>query len=330
MKKLGIVLPTYNRSRYALECVELLLPQLLRNREAVSLLITDNASPDDTEKMLRPFSVQYPELITYIKQAENIGPHANFYYGIKHIDAEYIYLLGDDDKVSPFFAETILLLIHANPKVGMIHFNYLEGAKSLNNIKVHRAEIKSQSLCKHYHSGSEFIKEMLVSPSFISSNVFRKDCMLKGMKENFHEDCYGYDWLVCLYTGVIDTPCLYFEVPLVIQRYGGYYKKFALNTILGQHKVFEYLSDLIPNVLNLWREDVRFQKSWDAISVIKTIPQDKKFYINWYPEIKKGLGNWWQIFNLSIAIHMPELFSKWWFAIVSVVNKIILHKRRKG
>ena len=329
MKKLGVVLPTYNRCKYAKEGVEILLPQLLKNIDEVCLLITDNASPDDTEQKLRPYAKRYPELITYVRQKENIGPHANFYYGIKNIDAEYVYLLGDDDLVCPSFVQTILQLLKDNPDVGMIHFNYLEGSSDLKRVKVHKTSVTDNSLCKYYQSGKSFVEDMLISPSFMSSDVFRKECMLKGLETNYHEDCYGYDWLVCLYTGVIDRQCIYYEMPLVVQRYGGEYQKFALNTIIGQHKTFEYVSDMIPDILSLWKRDLISQNSWNVIAVIKTITKDRKFYKLWYGEMKNCLGNQWQRFNLYIAIFIPVFFSIPLLTVMDVLNKLCLYKKNK-
>ncbi len=48
---LTIAIPTYNRSRYLREFLEALLPQI-ESAGDVELLISDNASPDDTAQML--------------------------------------------------------------------------------------------------------------------------------------------------------------------------------------------------------------------------------------------------------------------------------------
>lgn len=308
MKKLGVVLPTYNRCKYAKEGVDILLPQLLRNRGEVCLLITDNASPDETEQQLKPYAEKYPELITYVKQKENIGPHANFYYGIKHIDSEYVYLLGDDDLVSPNFVQIILHLLEYNPKVGMIHFNYLEGQSDLKRIKVHKTSVTDYSLCKHYQDGKLFVEDVLISPSFMSSDVFRKECMLKGLETNYHEDCYGYDWLVCLYTGVVDKPCIYYEMPLVVQRWGSWYPESALNTILGQQRVFDYLSDYFPNISSKWKERTS-NNGIETIRVVLTITKNKRLYKSYYGELKNCLINPLHRFCLFVATYTPPFIS---------------------
>lgn len=320
MKKLGIVLPTYNRCKYAHESVLALLPQLKKNTENVSLLITDNASPDSTEEMLRPLAVQYPEIITYVRQPKNIGPHANFYYGIKNIDAEYVYLLGDDDLVSPHFVDTILEIIETNSEVGIIHMNYLEGPENLKDVTVHHHEIHDFHLIKNYNDGTSFIKDFMIAPSFMSSNVFRRDCMLDGLKSNYHEDCYGYDWLVCLYTGIINKKCLYYNLPLVVQRWGGAYARFALNTILGQQRVFDYMNPYIPGISEYWRNSV--SGMYSTLSAIKSICSNKKTYKPYFKEIKSCLKSRTHRICLYCALFLPSVIGKIIIDEFKVVSKL--------
>lgn len=324
MKKLGIVFPTYNRCNYAYEGVSALIPQLLRNQEHVSLLITDNASPDSTEEMLKPFAEKYSNFIVYVRQKQNIGPHANFYYGIENIQAEYIYLLGDDDIVSPHLVDILLNLLSSNQEIGMLHFNFLSGVEDLHSVKACHESIRSKSLCLKYSSGWDFVKDFLIAPSFMSSNVFRKDCMLKGMENNYHEDCFGYDWLLCLYSGIVDKECLYYDLPLVVQRFGRVYQNFALNTIVGQHKLFEYLSNKTNDLVSLWEDEVKYQKCYNAIAVISTIPEYRDFYKSKYKDLENCLKSKIQRMCLFVSVYfIPEVSLPILF-LVRIVNKIYL------
>lgn len=320
MKKLGIVLPTYNRAKYALEGIQALMPQLLHNSDRTCLLISDNASTDDTEKVLKPFAEKYPDIIRYVKQSENIGPHANFYFGIKNIDAEYVYLLGDDDLVSPNFIDIILNILDNNQDVGIVHMNYLEGPEDLKEVSIHHRHINNIRLIKIFNEGTEFIKEMLISPSFISSNVFRRDCMLEGLKSNYHEDCYGYDWLVCLYTGLVNKKCLFYNLPLVVQRWGSPYPRFALNTLLGQQRVFDYMDPYIPGTSELWRNHV--SSMYSTLSVIRTICADKKLYKPYYKEINSCLRSRVHRFSLLSALFLPSVIGKIIIDIFKIVSKL--------
>ena len=306
MKKLGIVLPTFNRCTFAKDCVDNLLPQLLWNKENTCLLITDNSSPDDTEVFLRPYSEQYPDLIKYVRQKENIGPHANFYYGVNNIDAEYVFLLGDDDIIAPNFISTILMLINIYKGVGLMHFNHIVISPNQKEIFLYQFKFNLKSLIRKYSSGAEFIEEYLTTPSFMSSIVFRKECMLDGFKHNYHEECYGYDWLLCLYYGILNYSCIYYPFPLVIQRSGEIYERYALNTILGQQRIFDYMSKYIPNIDNYWKKDIYTNKNREILRVIGTIPQFKDFYAQYYEELKSCLYSRMHQRLLYVAIFFPK------------------------
>ena len=67
----SICIPTYNRSRYLKQSIERYIkqPEFLSGK--VELVISDNASTDDTEQMVREYTSRYPN-IRYFKNPENI------------------------------------------------------------------------------------------------------------------------------------------------------------------------------------------------------------------------------------------------------------------
>lgn len=319
MKKLGIVLLTYNRCHYVVEAINVLIPQLIKNSDSAYLLICDNASTDGTDRYIKPLVEKYPE-IEYVRHDKNMGARANFIYGINNVDAEYVHLHGDDDLCSPYFVDTILSLINCESDIGIIHFNYLEGQSNLQKISIHHRNIHSNSLIVKFNNGLDFVRKLMISPSFMTSNVFSKDCILEGYNNNYQEDCYGYRWLLCLYTGIIRKKCIYYELPLVVQRYGGPYPEFALNTILGQHRVFFYLEDYIPGITSLWMNEVT--KSPNTIRALKSITENRSIYRPFYKEMKICLSTKLHVVCLVVAVFMPKLISVPFFALVMTYYKL--------
>ena len=322
MKKLGIVIPTYNRCELAYVGIKTLLPQLLEYQNDVSLLISDNASQDNTENMLRPFSVQYPNVIEYVKQSKNIGPHANFYFGVREVNSEYVFLLGDDDIVSPYFISIILDLINKHKGVGLIHFNHIQISPDRSVIRLFQRNIQIGSLIVNYENGKSFIKNHLVSPSFMSSVVFRKECMLDGMENFYHDDCFGYDWLLCIYYGILKYPCVYYSIPLVIQRSGEQYKAYALNTIVGQQRIFNYLSQYIEGIDTYWKSCVAEEKYTDVLAVIRSIINYRGFYKDFYLELHNCLLLKKHRVYLWCAISLPSIVSRLLFVIFRIIQRI--------
>ncbi|MFA6435937.1 MAG: glycosyltransferase family 2 protein, partial [Candidatus Gracilibacteria bacterium] len=100
----SIGVPTYNRSRFLREAIDSVLNQTYTNFE---LIISDNASTDDTERLCKEYSNK-DKRIKYFRQKENIGIDANFYFVLNEAHGEYFAWLPDDDLYSPQFIEKLL------------------------------------------------------------------------------------------------------------------------------------------------------------------------------------------------------------------------------
>ena len=89
---LSICIPTYNRARYLRE----LLPAILNQVDVggVEVVVSDNASTDDTAEYLR--TIKHP-CFRWWTNEENIGGDRNFLKCVAEAKGEYIWLLGDDD-----------------------------------------------------------------------------------------------------------------------------------------------------------------------------------------------------------------------------------------
>lgn len=96
---LTIAVPTYNRSRYLAELLEILAPQLAGESD-VELIISDNASIDDTESVVESFCRQGMKC-RYLRNEVNIGSDCNFLRCFREAAGEYFWLFGDDDILVP-------------------------------------------------------------------------------------------------------------------------------------------------------------------------------------------------------------------------------------
>jgi glycosyltransferase involved in cell wall biosynthesis len=90
---------TYNRPGTLRETLESLLPQAGGLPE-VEVLVSDNASTDDTGEVVREFSARYPGL-RYSRNPENVGFDGNVVACIENAAGEYVYFFSDDDLAPP-------------------------------------------------------------------------------------------------------------------------------------------------------------------------------------------------------------------------------------
>lgn len=330
MKLLTIVLPTYKRCKFVEENIIAILPQLIKYKEEVSLLVTDNASNDGTTEVVSRFLNADCD-IKYHCQKENIGAHGNFYWGIDNSESEFVFLLGDDDICSPNFLDSVLPILRENRnKLGILHFNYIMGSPDMKGESLFNTNFENANIVVEYNDASEFIKTYWIGPSFISSLIFRKEIMEKGKKTNYHEDCFGYDWLLAIYTGSIGFTCIYYKMPLLVQRFGNSYPNFALNTILGQYKLFYYLDNYIPGISRQWKKQVASQKYYNVVNVISTIINNKDVYSPIYNDLKCCLDNTIHRLALFISIKVPKIISLPLLKLMIIYNKAMRYIQNNG
>ena len=89
---LSIAIPTFNGAKTICALLDRLLPQIT---DDVELIISDNASTDDTENIIKSYNNS--GIISYHRNDRNIGPDANFFQCMQFARGHFILLLSDDD-----------------------------------------------------------------------------------------------------------------------------------------------------------------------------------------------------------------------------------------
>ena len=87
----SVIMPTYNHAKFIGEAIDSVLNQTYQNLE---LIIIDNYSEDDTEKIVASYE---DDRIIYLKFRNNGIIAASRNHGIKHSPGEYIAFLDSDD-----------------------------------------------------------------------------------------------------------------------------------------------------------------------------------------------------------------------------------------
>jgi len=94
----SILIPTYNRSKHIKRAILSCLSQTYENLE---IIITDNSSNSETEKVISEFDNKN---IKYYKNSENIGPILNWKKAFEFSKGDWIVILPDDDYfLNPFY-----------------------------------------------------------------------------------------------------------------------------------------------------------------------------------------------------------------------------------
>jgi glycosyltransferase involved in cell wall biosynthesis len=132
MSLIEILIPTYNRSSDLKKNLELLNEQIVKDHleTKVSIIISDNCSPDDTQQVVegKINSKTYKIKVSYYRNNENIGLEPNVVQVLSKAKAPYILWLGDDDYLAEGYLAYCLEKIERNPALGCI----ISGLLSIN------------------------------------------------------------------------------------------------------------------------------------------------------------------------------------------------------
>ena len=160
-KVLSLCIPTYNRAACLRQQFLRMLSLSQEQLDCMEILISDNCSTDDTEKIVRQFQDKIP--LIYIRNEENVGPDSNFLQCINKATGKYVWLLGDDDYFLTTHLTELLSLL-SNRSFGLVHI----GAPAKG--KFYQA----------YDDTDSFLSSVGVMITFISANIFRRDLVVRG------------------------------------------------------------------------------------------------------------------------------------------------------
>ena len=166
---LSVAIPTRNRKPLLCELIESILPQLSCS---IQIVISDNASDDDTNNYCTSLlSGHHGQNFKFIQNAINIGMEKNLLRAVSECDGEYVWLMGDDDKIKPGAFEDILYILsmrdYATGLVNYEEFDYYFSCK----LREYRFNITQDNL-------NATIEDMLKAAafffSFLSCHIVRK------------------------------------------------------------------------------------------------------------------------------------------------------------
>lgn len=210
VKKVSIVLPTYNGARYLRESLESILAQTYPDFE---LIVVDGGSTDDTLRIL----ASYPDpRLTLCHQPANSGrlPGA-LSLGFEQSTGEYLTWMQDDDRYDPGALENLVGYLDAHSDIDYVYssFHWIdENGAAIKFCPVGRPdELKVRNPIGHYFMYRRKVYETIggYDPAF------------------FLAEDYEYWIRVFLHFRMaqIDTPLYHYRVhpgSLTIKEYGQY------------------------------------------------------------------------------------------------------------
>lgn len=162
MPTVSIILATYNRGHLLDRSIKSVLNQTYQDYE---LIIVDDGSTDDTEKLVQNFN---SEKIKYIKHKKNKGNPTARNTGIRLAEGDYIAFQDDDDEWMPEKLERqINAYINEPPEVGVVYSQH-------NSIDIHNDPLPQLKVAQRegYIFG-QLLNENHIPPQ---TSLIRKEC----------------------------------------------------------------------------------------------------------------------------------------------------------
>jgi len=123
MKKLQLLIPTYNRTEDLIFNLDLLASEIRENQaqKDVGIIISDNASPDQTQENVKNWVYKNQDIeLIYFRQNENVGLEPNSVKVLELADAEFVMFIGDDDFLCRSYLKFCLEVLNSQKNIGCI------------------------------------------------------------------------------------------------------------------------------------------------------------------------------------------------------------------
>lgn len=236
---LTLCVPTYNRRPYLQRCVESILDAVSRCGAEIELLISDNASSDDTQAYLADLATRV-DYLRVIRQVENIGGERNFRALVKAASGKCVWVIGDDDLLEPAAVSEVLRRILDG--ASCVVCNYSVWDKDLTRVIAARGLQPKRDL--RIDSKNAAMSLFGLNLGYISSVVIDRSLFLTLGEADYESlTSYGFPFMYAAFAGLaVECNLAYIAVPIVVNRSGnsgGYdwYRYF----VRGSSLIFDQL-----------------------------------------------------------------------------------------
>ena len=168
---LSFAIPTYNRAKY-LDQLLGVLSQQLQGESRVELIVSDNASADNTQAVVESYKQQGLP-IRYLRNEVNRGPDFNILQCYERATGKYVWIFGDDDLIAPETMQRILdALCLDRYDLICIRTHSLEADNVRHNDFTPSSDLElatAEDLARHIHVFFTFISGIIVNKERVSS-----------------------------------------------------------------------------------------------------------------------------------------------------------------
>lgn len=190
-KLLSICIPTYNRAEVLKLSLSAILKGASEYQNEIEVIVSDNASTDGTQEVLRELKKEYPFLNVF-KNENNLGPNGNFFkLSDEYASGKYFWLIGDDDVVDSNAIDTIIKVLSNHKEVSFLGLNFrILPINDIRSLQPNDVDCNIQPIKMHMLLNKQCRGENLLA-TFISCNIILLDKFKNFDKSIFSSDSWS-------------------------------------------------------------------------------------------------------------------------------------------
>lgn len=261
--KVSIIVPVYNVEKYIDRCLERLVNQTL---EDIEIITVNDASPDNSIKILREYEKKYPDKVIVIDSKENLKVGGARNKGIDKARGEYIAFVDGDDWVDYDMYENMYNKAKEND-ADMVTCDYVLSTGIGEDFK----EIKTNDIKFLGKLNKEKKEQLLIDLGSVWSKIYKRTFINKNKirfpEHRFYED-NEFVPIAIVHAEYIDK---------VSRPFYHYFKENtgSITAIKDSYHHFDRL-ETIKNVVDRLKKEELYDEYADALEFFFT----KIYYIN--------------------------------------------------
>jgi abequosyltransferase len=239
---LTIAIPTYNRAHCLRQSLDVLFDQLV-DEPRVELIVSDNASPDETAAVVKDF-VDRGLKIRYFHNATNLGADANILQCFEQARGKYVWVVGDDDVLAVNAIDVVMTCLNKD-EYDLVYLDcyFFEGLQTPRS-RTSRRKIAT------YTDRKRFARKIHVFFTYLSGNIVNKDRVSANCSFLSGTHLVQLGWIYTALNGF--TRGLYIHEKLVGMR---------VNNNIGGYNLLHVFGPTFSCITSTWLDSHAVQKT---------------------------------------------------------------------
>lgn len=172
LKKVSVIIPTFNCEKYINRCIESILQQTYKN---IEIIIVNDGSTDNTINICNKFKKNNDNILLINK--ENEGPSIARKLGVENAKGEYISFIDSDDYIDiNFYEKLINMLEHTSSDIAECGYRFVDENKKI----IKESQIKYEIIEGENNCINNYIRQKNTT-NYLCNKLFKKE-LFKGVK----------------------------------------------------------------------------------------------------------------------------------------------------